>query len=828
MFRLIGIAVAAGFALLLGVAGFLAYTVIDIADDLPDYAKLAEYEPPVMTRVHAGDGSLIAEYADEKRLFVPVNAIPKRLVAAFVSAEDKTFFEHGGFSLPGIARAAMTDIRIILSGRHKPLVGASTITQQVARNLLLLSNEQTAMRKLKEALLTWRIEHAFSKEEILELYLNEIWLGLRSYGVAAASLNYFGKSLDELDLAQMAYLAALPKGPHNYNPFTREKRAIQRRNWVIGQMLENGYVSEAEAAEAVGEPLGVVKHAPSPQVFSAAYFSEEVRRELIDLYGRDKLYEGGLSVRTTLSPKLQALAVRCLRQGLVDFDRKRGFRGPVEHLSPDGDWGRELAAIDAPADLKPWRLAIVLKINKDSVSIGLRPKVRAGDPVNDKRDYGRIPLESMRWARKALKDGKLGPEITAPGDVLAAGDIVYVAPGDALDQWRLMRMPEIQGAMVVMDPHTGRVLALVGGFSYAMSQFDRAIQAKRQPGSAFKPVVYAAALDSGYTPASVVLDAPISVKLKNGEDWIPRNYERDFYGPSTLRRGIELSRNVMTVRLANDMGLGKIVDYAVKLGVYDQAPAFPSIVLGARETTLLRLTTAYAIFDNGGKRIDATLIDRIQDRYGKTIYRHGKRECPGCRAQSWNGQDEPEVIDRREQALSPYTAYQITSMLEGVVRHGTGRIVGRLVSKPLAGKTGTTNDWKDAWFVGYSSDLAVGVYVGYDMPRSMGKKSPGSAVAAPIFADFMKSALENAPAIPFRVPPGTRFIPIDSKTGQRAAYGGANVILEAFKPGSGPAHETVVIGAGGRVAADRGDTGQTAQPPATREPRLGTGTGGLY
>lgn len=821
MLRFLGFLFAAGFIVFLGVMAAGAYIVWDVSRDLPDYSQLAEYEPPVMTRVHAGDGSLISEYARERRLFVPADAIPKQLIEAFISAEDKTFYSHSGIDVFGIARAVVTNARNMMSGGDRRLVGASTITQQVAKNFLL-SSEQTLMRKLKEALLALRIERAFSKDQILELYLNEIYLGFGSYGVAAAALNYFGKSLSELDLAEMAYLAALPKAPNNYHPIRYHDRAVGRRDWVIERMLENGYITEEEAKAAMAEPLEVDPRPLGSHLFSAEFFAEEVRREVLDIYGEKKLYEGGLSIRTTLDPKLQIFARQALTRGLIDFDRKRGWRGPVDRMSTDGDWGAALADVDVASDLAPWRLAIVLDSDKDAATIGLRPK-RSGGKVEKARERGHIPVSLMGWARKATKGGGRGPEVKAASDVLSPGDVVYVAPSGKEGEWHLVQVPEIQGALVAMDPHTGRVLALAGGFSYGMSQFDRAVQAKRQPGSAFKPFVYAAALDNGYTPASVVLDAPISFEMENGETWSPRNYSRKFYGPSTLRRGIELSRNVMTVRLAEDMGIDTVVDYAEKFGIYDTLSPVLAMALGAGETTLLRMTAAYSMLDNGGKRIQPTLIDRIQDRYGHTIYRHDKRECTDCEAEAWNGQPEPELVDVREQVINPYTAYQITSMLEGVVLRGTGRVVSRTVSKPLAGKTGTTNDYKDAWFVGFAPDLAVGVYIGYDTPRSMGRSATGGQVAAPVFADFMKMALKDKPGIPFRVPSGIQLIPINPKNGQRAAYGDDNVILEAFKPGNGPAQDTVVIGAGRSYDGAAGDSSGTVV-----EGGLGTGTGGLY
>jgi penicillin-binding protein 1A len=816
----------------LGLSGALVYVIWDVAKGLPDYKQLASYEPPVMTRIHAADGSLLAEYADERRLFIPINSVPKRLIQAYISAEDKTFFTHGGLDWRGIAAAGIRYIQVKLTGKGQ-IVGASTITQQVAKNFLL-NNEQTIERKLREAIIVQRIEAAFSKDQIIELYLNEIFLGLNSYGIAAASLNYFGKSLNELSLDEMAYLAALPKGPNNYHPFKHKDRAIERRNWVLLQMLENDYITQAEYDDATRKPLVVNPRPFGAQLFAAESFAEEVRRELSQMYGKDKLGKGGLSVRTTLDPKLQIYARQALARGLTAFDRKRGYRGPVKKVDVQGDWGLLIARPQPSADMAPWRLAVVLDVNEQQAAIGLQPKLLPDGKSEAARETGVIPLALMSWARAYVDGTKLGPKIEKVTDVLAKGDVVYVYPGSN-GQWHLMQMPDVEGALIAMDPHTGRVLSLVGGFSYGKSQFNRAVQAMRQPGSAFKPIAYAAALDNGYTPSSVVLDAPVEYNLPNGEVWKPKNYQDKFFGPSTLRRGIEQSRNVMTVRLADDLGMTKIVDLAQRLGLYDKMPLQLSMALGAGETTLMKMTTAYSIFANGGKKVQATLIDRVQDRYGRTIFRFDKRDCSFCQQETYTeNSTEPELIDVREQVMSPYTAYQITSMMEGVVQRGTGKKL-QIVGKPVAGKTGTSNEEKDAWFIGYAPDLAVGVYVGYDNPQPMGKGRTGGELAAPIVADFMRLALREQPATPFRVPRAIELIPIDANTGQRAIFGDEGVILEAFKPGEEPAGSTKIIGEDLAAVSSESiyGAGQQLVPPAdseqpVEEGGLTTGTGGLY
>ncbi len=821
MLRFLGFLFTAGFMVFIGLAAGAAYIIYDTSKTLPEHTQLSQYEPPVMTRVHAGDGSLLAEYATERRLFVPVNAIPQQLINAFTSAEDKNFYSHAGLDWAALARAAVKDVKIlfdryVMKKKAGRLIGASTITQQVAKNFLLTS-ERRIERKLKEALLAQRIERAFTKDQIMELYLNEIFLGMGSYGVAGASLSYFGKSLTELDLHEMAYLAALPKGPNNYHPYRKKDAAIERRNWVLERMLANGHISQAEHDAAVAQPLKVTLRPVGARLFAAESFTEEVRREVQQIYGKDKLYTGGLSVRTTLDPKLQIYARQSLTAALIRFDRENGWRGAIKSIPLEG-WETALSKMKVPADVYPWRLAVVLETTEAGATIGLRPKALPSGKFALKGETGNVPFSLLKWARKSRGKRKLGPEVKAVTDVVNAGDVIYVAPDRTKGTWHLVQLPAIEGGLVAMDPHTGRVLALVGGFSYGKSQFNRVVQARRQPGSSIKPVVYAAALDNGYTPASVIMDAPIEIRLRNGEVWKPKNYSGKFYGPSTLRRGIEKSRNAMTVRLAHDMGIKKVKNLAEKLGIYTNMPPVLAMSLGAGETTLLRMTTAFSMLANGGKRIEATLIDRIQDRYGRTVFRHEKRQCPACSAAKWDNQPEPELLDVREEVVSPYTAYQITSMMEGVVQRGTGTKL-KSIGKPVAGKTGTTNDERDAWFIGFTPDLAVGAYVGYDTPKAMGKGATGGQLAAPLVASFMKLALKGKPATPFRVPAGIELIPIDPNTGKRAAYGDANVILEAFKPGQEPPDEAIVIGEGAAPASSS---------EAVIEGGLTTGTGGLY
>jgi len=815
LLRFLGFLFAAGtIFFVVGIAA-TAGLLWHFSKDLPDYSQLQDYEPPVMTRVHAADGSLLAEYARERRLYLPIQAVPKLVINAFIAAEDKNFYQHPGVDIYGIGRAGMLYVQNYGSGRRPQ--GASTITQQVAKNFLL-TNEVSFQRKIKEALLALRIERTYSKQKILELYLNEIYLGFGAYGVAAASLLYFDKSVHELTIAEAAYLAALPKGPNNYNPFRRHDDAVARRNYVLDRMAEDGYITIAQADKSKKDPLTVTVRPTGAHIFAAEYFAEEVRRYLYEKYGEKKLYDGGLSVRTTLNPKVQVMARKAMINGLVNFDEGQGYRGPIANIQTGGDWGVKLAEVKSLYDVDPWRMAVVLQVDDQSARIGLQPpRDPAGAVVKD-REVAIVTLDGVKWAKPASGASKPIQKVT---QVLSVGDVIYVSPTDQQGQYRLRQIPEISGAMVVMDPHTGRVLAMVGGFSFDQSQFNRATQALRQPGSSFKPIVYAAALDNGYTPSTIVMDAPIEIDMgAGGGVWKPENYGGKFFGPSTLRFGLEQSRNVMTVRLAQDLGMPLIAEYAKRFGVYDELPPYLSYALGAGETTVLRMVTAYSMFDNGGRRVIPTLIDRIQDRYGHTIYKHDQRECIGCDATKWDNQVEPTLVDRREQVIDAMTAYQITSLMEGVVQRGTATVV-REVGKPIAGKTGTTNDEKDVWFIGFSPDIVCGVYMGFDKPRHIGRLATGGHLAAPIVKDFLKVALVDKPPIPFNVPPGIKLIRVDAKTGMRAGPGDIKVILEAFKPGTAPPDSYSVIGA------------ETANGvPTTGAPDGGnvvrTGTGGLY
>lgn len=809
---------------------------IYFSKDLPDHTTLANYNPSVATRVHAGDGRLVAEFASERRVFVPIAAIPKRVSNAFVSAEDQNFYTHHGVDWLAVLRAQLQNVKNIGQGRRP--IGASTITQQVTR-IFLLSNEVSYVRKIKEAILSGRIEEAMGKDKILEIYMNEIFLGNRAYGVGAAALNYFNKSLDELTVAEAAFLASLPKAPDRYFRERHRDAAIARRNYVIGRMEEDGYISREEAEAARAEPLTFADRSNDSNV-RADYFVEEVRRELAKLYGEQTLYAGGLSVRTTLDPDIQAAASTALRNGLLAFDRRDGWRGPITRFDNLDGWQEQLEDVRAPAGGEEWDLAVVLSTAADTVEVGLADGSK-----------GQIPLSELKWARK-VKDGKfVGPSIQKASDALGIGEVVFVEPLDEKARTLSLRqIPEVQGALVAMDPHTGRVLAMSGGFSARMSVFNRATQAYRQPGSAFKPFVYLAALDQGFTPSTLVLDAPFALDQGAGlGKWKPSNYTEKYYGPTPLRVGIEKSRNVMTVRLAQYIGMDKVVDVARRFGIKDDLQPTLAMALGAGETTVLRLTAAYSMLVNGGRRIEPSFIDRVQDKAGKTVYRHDTRDCTGCStplpadsAPAAAGVVPvsaaalmapvppadpgmlPLIADTREQIADPRSVYQIVSMLEGVVQRGTGARL-REIGKPLAGKTGTTNDAMDAWFVGFSPDLAVGVFVGYDQPRSMGDHESGSTIAVPIVKDFMGAALKDAPATPFRVPPGLQLVRVDPETGRPASPGQRNAIWEGFIPGTEPRGQQGVLDGGDNGAGFvQGQPATAGQP----QPTVGTGTGGVY
>jgi len=800
MRRLLKILLGLGVLAVLGLgaaAGGLGVLYLHYNRGLPDHQQLADYQPPVMTRVYAGDGRLLSEYAVEKRVFVPVKAMPRLVIDAFLAAEDKNFYQHAGVDPLGVVRAALTNL--MHYGQDRRPVGASTITQQVAKNFLL-GNEVSLARKVREVILAFRIEQALPKDRILELYLNEIYLGFGSYGVAAAALNYFDKPLDQLTVAEAAFLAALPKAPNNYNPVRRPEQAKARRDWVLGRMAEDGHLSQAEARQAQAQALQVRERGKS-DVSRADYFAEEVRRQLVQRYGEGALYKGGLVVRATLDPRLQAVADEALRAGLVAYDRRHGWRGPLARIDAmgggtAGDWAQKLKAVEPPRGIGRWTLALVLDVQDAGAQVGFADGGR-----------GQIPTSELGWARRTLEKQKLGPPVRRAGEVLNKGDVVAVEAVAADREGRpypqgtfgLRQLPKVGGAVVALDPHTGRVLAMSGGYDYELTEFNRATQAMRQMGSAFKPFVYLPALESGFSPVSIILDAPFVIDQGPGlPKWKPANYTHRFYGPSTMRLGVEKSRNLMTVRLAQAVGMDKVARTARDFGIAAEMPEILSMALGAQETTLLKLTTAYAMLVNGGRRITPTLIDRVQDRNGRTVFRHDTRDCPGCGpAEAGKPLEVPAPPDTRAQVIDAVTAYQMVSMLQGVVERGTATRL-RELRRPLAGKTGTTNEATDGWFVGFTPDLAVGIYVGFDAPATLGPQEQGASVAVPIFKEFMEAALKDAPSIPFRIPPGVRLVRVSAETGLPARPGDRDVILEAFRPGSEPAQgrETVVLDGG--------------------------------
>jgi penicillin-binding protein 1A len=735
--------------------------------DMPNAADLVDYRPPTSTRVYAWDGTLIGEFAKERRIIIPYNEMPPQLIHAFLAAEDRNFFQHGGVDVSGVGRAMVKDVFNAAQGKR--LEGGSTITQQVAKNVLL-GNEVTMGRKLKEAYLANQLEKTLDKKRILELYLNEIWLGYRSYGVGAAAYNYFGKTPSQLTLSEMAYLGSLPKGPDNYHPIRQKDAAIRRRNWVLGQMAEAGWITHAQADAAAKDDL-VVQPAPTRAKYQDAdYFVEEVRRTSLATMG-DKLTEGGYYMRTTLDPRLQSIARDSLMHGLEVYDRRHGWRGAIANVEVKDGWEQQAKGKTAPAERRKWEIAIV-------ESAAANVKVKA---VDGKTGY--LDPADVAWAKrgKGLKDG----------------DLVWVEPLTKADgspdpgRYNLRQVPIVNGAMVAIDPWTGRVLAMVGGYSFSLSKFNRATQAMRQPGSSFKPFVYATALENGFTPARIVDDAPISLPgATAGSVWSPENYERDYLGPMPMRRGLELSRNTMTVRIAQAIGMRKIRDTAIKAGIVDDMLPVLAMALGAGETTPFRLASAYASFVNGGRKINPHMIELIQDREGKTIFNADKRQCAPCTV-AYNGEDSPVVDMGGEQIFDPITAYQINSMLQGVVLRGTGAAVGRTFpGKPIGGKTGTTNEYRSAWFMGFTPDMIVGTFVGFDDNRSLGDKETGAQAAVPIFIDFMQQAQKVQPiAGEFRAPDNARF-----------AY--VNGVREAFQPGTEPRQDLI----------------DTAPPPAVLGP----------
>jgi len=731
---------------------FVFSTLWYFSSDLPDYKILANYKPPISSRVHSGEGNLIAEYALQKRLFIPYDSVPKKVVYSFLSAEDKNFFSHPGIDAKSITRAIIKNLKNIFS--KKRLEGASTITQQVAKNFLL-TNEVSIKRKIKEAILAFRIERAYSKERIMELYLNQIYLGEGTYGIAAASLEYFDKAVNELNFEEAALLAALPKAPSKYNPYKSKKRAKIRRDIVLKNLFENSYIDDVQYKNLINKKIKTKKR-KIKLLEEANFYTEEVRRIVSNNYGYDSLYKGGLSIRTPLNSNYQIEALKALRDGLEEYDKRHGWRGPLTNISKN-DWKNDIERFSPDKSLK-WKLAKVLEANKLTLKIQIENK-----------ELGFVDFKNVGWTRKKSFE-----------DFIDVNDIIYVKKIKN-NRWNLKQLPKINGSIVVMDPYTGRVLAMAGGFSYKLSEFNRATQAKRQPGSAFKPFVYAAALENGFTPSTLILDAPFVADQGEGlKTWKPENYGKKFYGPSTLRVGIEKSRNLMTVRVAEKVGFEKISKIVNKLEIYKDIPELLSVSLGSAETTLIQLTNAYCTFLNGGKKVDPIFIDRIQDRRGKTIFNADKRKCKGCKEISYLKEEIPLIEDDREQVISAETAYQITSMMEGAVQRGTGRKL-RDLNIPLAGKTGTTNKNMDAWFLGYTSKLVIGVYVGFDEPKTLGRYETGAKAALPIFKKFVQNVVLKKDALPFRVPKNINLVLVDVETGLPPNSNTKKVIYESFK-----------------------------------------------
>ena len=731
---------------------FVLSTLWYFSSDLPDYKILANYKPPVSSRVHTSEGQLIAEFALQKRLFIPYETVPNKVVYSFLSAEDKNFFSHPGVDAKSVTRAVIKNIRNLFS--NKRLEGASTITQQVAKNFLL-TNEVSLKRKVKEAILAFRIERAYSKERIMELYLNQIYLGEGTYGIAAASLEYFDKAVKDLNYEEAALLAALPKAPSKYNPYKSIERAKTRRNFVLKNLYENSYINKAQYENLKNKEIKTKKR-KIKLLEEANFYSEEVRRIISSTYGYDNLYEGGLSIRTPLNSKYQIEALTALRQGLEDYDKRHGWRGPIANLTSE-DWKNDVVNLITDKSLN-WKIAKVIEVNK------LILKIETED-----KEIGFIDFKNIGWTRKESFE-----------DFLKINDIIYVKKIEN-KKWNLKQLPKINGSIVVMDPFTGRVLAMVGGFSFKLSEFNRATQAKRQPGSAFKPFVYAAALENGFTPSTLVLDAPFVIEQGVGlKTWKPENYGKKFYGPSTLRVGIEKSRNLMTVRVAEKVGFKEISKITNSLEIYNDVPELLSVSLGSAETTLVKLTNAYCTFVNGGKKVSPIFIDRIQDRRGKTTFNADKRKCIGCDKISYLEDQIPSIEDSREQIISAETAYQITSMMEGAVQRGTGRNL-RDLNLSLAGKTGTTNKNMDAWFLGFTSKLVIGVYVGFDEPKSLGKYETGAKAALPIFKKFVKQVVKKKEALPFRIPKNINLVMVDATTGLLPNSNTKKIIYESFK-----------------------------------------------
>ncbi|MEO0485719.1 MAG: PBP1A family penicillin-binding protein [Pseudomonadota bacterium] len=759
--------------------------------DLPSYVDLASYAPKTISRIYSGEGRIIDEFASERRLFAGAEEIPAMVKAAFISAEDKNFYEHAGYDPRGMAAA----LRDAIVSRGRDLRGASTITQQVMKNFLL-DGTVSAERKIKEIILATRIEQTLSKDQILELYLNEIFLGQNSYGVAAAAQTYFNKPLSELLPEEAAYLAAMPKAPSQYHPVRQRERAEARRDFVLREMKENGYISEDTYETAKAKPLRTVQSGDYASFRASLpprdYFTDEIRRQLSRELGGAEFFSGGYSVRATIDPEMQASASNALREGLEAYDRKQGvWRGTGQQVPPDvlGDedaWRAALRDVEIPRDVvsaRKWYPAVVLSVDSSQARIGI-------EDVAEVPGGHTIPAEDVTWARKLNEDESLGRQARGPSDLLEVGDVVHVRQllndDGTFQRWSLRQVPEVQGAFVAMDVNTGRVLAMQGGFSYQHSVFNRATQALRQPGSSFKPFVYAAALDSGYTPATIVIDAPIEIDTPQGL-WRPKNASDKFYGPTPVRTGVELSRNLMTIRLAQEIGMDTVASYAEDFGVYDEMGQVLAASLGSEETTLYKMVAAYAMFANGGERVEPTLVDRVQDRYGRTEYRHDRRTCLNCDVQSLAEGSAPMIASNRERVMDAITAYQLTSMMEGVVDRGTAARTVNL-DVPVAGKTGTTNDAKDVWFVGFTSNIVAGCYIGYDDPTPLGPGSGGGSMCGPVFNQFMETAIEKYGGGPFEVPEGGLFINIDRFTGARLGEGafGENVVAEYFREGEEP------------------------------------------
>ena len=722
------------------------------SNNIPDYKFLKNYKPPVSSKVYSGNGDLVADFSKEKRIFVPYNSIPKNVINSFLSAEDKNFFSHPGVDAKGVLRAVVNNISNIISSKR--LEGASTITQQVAKNFLL-TNEVSLNRKIKEAILAFRIERALSKQRILELYLNQIYLGSGAYGVAAASLEYFDKSIKDLNYGEAALLAALPKAPSRYNPYRNIVLAKFRRNLVLKNLFDNKYISLNLYQNLQNEKIKLNK---SKKIYleDAQYYIEDVRKSVIETFTYDKVYKQGFNINTPINLELQKISTQTLRDGLILYDKRKGWRGPLTNKVYSKDWKTNLDKFKLENSIN-WQLAIVKKLNKFSAEI------KTEDDV-----YGKIEFKDISWTKKEFSK------------LLKSGDIIYVKKIRE-KTYSLKQLPRVNGGIVVMDPYTGRVLALSGGFSFKKSEFNRATQALRQPGSAFKPFVYALALENNYTPTSLILDAPLV--LDQGDDlkmWKPENYGKKFYGPSTLRVGLEKSRNLMTVRIAQDLGLTKIINFSKNLGIYKNPEELLSISLGSAETTLLKLTSAYSTFVNGGKLVEPILIDRVQDSEGKTIFNNDKRTCVNCDQISYLGKDYPSIKNNYKQVFSPQTAYQMTSILEGVIQRGTGKKL-RDLKLNIAGKTGTTNNNTDTWFVGFTSNLLIGVYVGSDNPSSLGRYETGSKTALPIFKEFVKKTVKKSEARPFKAAKGTVMMVVDPITGQKAKFTSKNTIIEVYK-----------------------------------------------